>query len=126
MSDLSAHLSRLKTLAAKATPGPYYRAPDDASDTVEHENSGLAMVETGRQDDWPIARLCEHPTADYLAACSPDVIAALVAVTEAVEELGVAAQVNDVKTVADLQACLDRYRVTATLERLAEVLGSRG
>jgi len=73
--------SELKTLlevAEKATPGPYFTAPDAAHDAPDHENSGLAMIDTGRADDWPIARLCEWNAARFIAAFDPTTCAKLV------------------------------------------------
>lgn len=60
--------ARLRELHAKAIQGPYFVSVDDADDCPDHQNSGLAMIDTGRQHDWPVARLCEWPTAKYIAA----------------------------------------------------------
>jgi hypothetical protein len=68
----------LLSVAEKATPGPYFTAADDAHDAPDHENSGLAMVETGRSEDWWIARLIEWPTANFIAAFDPTTCAELV------------------------------------------------
>lgn len=65
-------------IAEKAIPGPYFTAPDAAHDAPDHENSGLAMVETGRSEDWWIARLIEWPTANFIAAFDPSTCAELV------------------------------------------------
>ena len=46
---------------------PWYVSGDDAADT-EHQESGLALVDTGRTQDWPIARLCEWHTAEFIAS----------------------------------------------------------
>lgn len=48
--------------------GPYFVTADDAEDTIDHRHSGLAKVDTGRSGDWPIARLCEWPTAQMIAS----------------------------------------------------------
>ena len=53
-------------LSEKAIQTPYFVGEDDAEDTP-HINSGLALVDTGRIEDWPVARLCEWPTANYIA-----------------------------------------------------------
>lgn len=71
-------LDGLLALAEKATPGPYYVALDDAEECGPHANSGLSLVDTGRDGDWPIARLCETSSANLIAALSPEVVAALV------------------------------------------------
>jgi hypothetical protein len=56
---------------SKHTPTPYYVGPDAALDCPDHANSGLALVDTGRANDWPIARLCEWHTAEFIArACN--------------------------------------------------------
>lgn len=67
-------LAALKEVAEKAhksIPGPYFVASDDAHDVPDHKDSGLALVETGRSDDWWVARLCEWPTAKFIAAFDP-------------------------------------------------------
>ena len=61
-------LARLRSLHEKATPGPVFVAADCADDTIAHRDSGLALIDTGRQEDWPIARLCHWPDAEYIAA----------------------------------------------------------
>ena len=53
---------------SKPTEGPWYVGADDAADCPSHKNSGLAMVDTGRSADWPIARLVEWNNAPLLAA----------------------------------------------------------
>jgi hypothetical protein len=65
---------------AERTEGPYYVSADDAHDCPPHRDSGLAMVDTGRANDWPIARLCEWHNAEFIArACNAhgDLLAAL-------------------------------------------------
>ena len=51
-----------------ATEGPYFVGCDEAHDCEPHRESGLAMVDTGRESDWPIARLCEWKSARSIAA----------------------------------------------------------
>lgn len=70
-------LAEIEQAVAKATPGPYYVAADDAADTVDHAGSGLSLVDTGRHGDWPIARLCETNNADLIALCDPATVASL-------------------------------------------------
>lgn len=72
--------------AQAATPGPYYTAPDPAPESP-HADSGLSMIETGRQGDWPPAMLMEAPQADYFAACTPERIQKLLAVAAAGERV---------------------------------------
>lgn len=50
-------------------PGPYFVAADDAEDCPDHANSGLAMIDTGRDSDWPVARLMEWDMAARVHAC---------------------------------------------------------
>lgn len=51
--------------------GPYYVRNDTATDCPAHSNSGLALVDTlvdtRRDSDWPVARLCEWPMARRIA-----------------------------------------------------------
>lgn len=54
---------------SKHTPGPYFLDADDAEDCPDHANSGLAMIDTGRESDWPIARLMEWHNAKRVHAC---------------------------------------------------------
>lgn len=77
--------SALRKLAAKAPEGPWFAAEDPADDAKPHKGSGLALVDTGRQSDWPIARLTEWNTASYLAAVDPQTVLALLARAEAAE-----------------------------------------
>ena len=69
-------MTKMRELAQKATPGPWTTLNDSALDTLDHRYSGLALVETGRQSNWPIARLCEWSNAYFIAACSPERILA--------------------------------------------------
>lgn len=66
----------------KHTEGPWFAAHDMALDCPAHTNSGLAMVDTGRESDWPIARLCEWNNVKLIAA-APDLLKALEALLEA-------------------------------------------
>jgi hypothetical protein len=80
-------LQELETLARAATPGPYYVALDDAEECGPHRNSGLSLVDTGRTGDWPIARLCETPSANLIAALSPERVLALLAIVRAADAM---------------------------------------
>ena len=57
----------------KYTEGPWFVAGDDALDCPDHANSGLALVDTGRYEDWPIARLCEWNNA-LLISVAPQLV----------------------------------------------------
>lgn len=70
-------LEKLRALALAAPEGPYFAAEDPADDARPHRGSGLALVDTGRASDWPIARLTEWNTARYLAAVHPQAVLAL-------------------------------------------------
>jgi Protein of unknown function (DUF551). len=67
MNDVSELVRRIESLAEKATPGPYFISGDDAADTTAHRNSGLALIDTGRNEDWPVLRLGEWPTTRFIA-----------------------------------------------------------
>jgi hypothetical protein len=71
---------------SKHTPGPWHIGPDDADDCPEHCNSGLALVDTGRVSDWPIARLCEWNNARLIAA-APELYEACRDCANAIEQL---------------------------------------
>lgn len=60
-------IARLDALFKTAPELPYYVASDDAGDVITHKKSGLALVDTGRYEDWPIARLCEWSSANLIA-----------------------------------------------------------
>lgn len=81
------NLDELRKLAEAATPGPYFVGNDAAEDAPDHTNSGLSMVDTGRTEDWPIARLCETPSANLIAALSPERILAMLDMIEAADGL---------------------------------------
>jgi hypothetical protein len=70
-------LARLRELAQRVAEGPYFVALDDAEECGPHANSGLSLVETGRREDWPIARLCETQSANWIAATDPQTILSL-------------------------------------------------
>jgi hypothetical protein len=73
-----ARLKELLAICRKAPEGPYFADADAAEDCPDHRHSGLAMVDTGRSADWPIARLCEWPTAKFIEAFDPTTCAALI------------------------------------------------
>lgn len=66
--ELNKLIAEIDALAEKATPGPVFIGDDDAEDTIAHKNSGLALIDTGRRGDWPIARLQEWNEARFYAA----------------------------------------------------------
>jgi len=57
----------IRELLAKIPEGPWFTSFDDAEECGPHSHLGLALVETGRESDWPIARLCEWPQANFIA-----------------------------------------------------------
>lgn len=60
-----AQLAELEGLRVKATQGPFFLG-DDVADGTPHANSGLALIDTGRAEDWTVASLMEWPTAAYV------------------------------------------------------------
>jgi hypothetical protein len=79
-------IGKLRELAGKATEGPYFADLDDAIDAPDHKKSGLALVDTGRVSDWPIARLIEWDQARYTAALDPSTVTKLLDVVEAARQ----------------------------------------
>lgn len=72
-SDL---VNEARELLSKAPEPPWFVGPDDAHDCPDHKDSGLALVDTGRSGDWPIARLCEWHAARWIQR-SPDLLSQL-------------------------------------------------
>lgn len=70
--DLGRVVHRLMTLPE----WPWFHGGDESNDCPDHKGSGLALVDTGRSEDWPIARLCEWPTAAFIAS-APVLVARL-------------------------------------------------
>lgn len=68
--------SLFPNLEARKTPElvpdlPWFVSHDEAQDCRPHTNSGLAKIDTGRESDWPVARLLEWPTAYFIVrACN--------------------------------------------------------
>lgn len=78
-------------LAAELPGGPWFLGSDSGHASA-HDDSGLALVETGRAEDFSVARLCEWGMARYIAACDPDTIRALLAAADEAERLREALQ----------------------------------
>src|SRR5688572_20127798 len=68
MMDETPNIAQLEALYLTAIQGPYFVGYDEANDCPAHKDSGLALIDTGRTSDWPVARLCEWPTAVFIAA----------------------------------------------------------
>lgn len=68
VAELLALLDDIEVAAKLAIDGPYYIAGDTALDCPDHKQSGLALIDTGRSNDWPVARLCEWRTAEFVVA----------------------------------------------------------
>ena len=64
MTDLSSIVDALLSISE----WPWFVAGDEANDCQPHKDSGLALVDTGRTEDWPIARLCEWDTDKFIAS----------------------------------------------------------
>lgn len=73
---------QIKARRAKITEPPWFVGHDDAKECGPHKNSGLALVDTGRSNDWPVARLCEWPTAEFIANAPADIDCLLAKVAE--------------------------------------------
>lgn len=67
-------LTELRELADKATPGPWVDRHPPGDSWISADVSGLTYI---------VAKGLDDPDARYIAACSPEVIKALVAVAEA-------------------------------------------
>jgi hypothetical protein len=65
--ELKDRIAQLDALSARATQGPYFIANDRARDAPAHRDSGLALIDTGRDGDWPVLRLGEWPTTHFIA-----------------------------------------------------------
>lgn len=65
-------LDEVRSLLASVPEPPWFAADDEANECGPHKQSGLALVDTGRSEDWPIARLCHWPVARFIAA-SPSI-----------------------------------------------------
>lgn len=59
----------------KHTPGPYYAGHDTGKDCPNHAGGGLAVIDTGRESDWPIARHVEWNNVPLLTA-APELLEA--------------------------------------------------
>lgn len=70
-------IKALREKAQQATEGPWFTAADDAEDAPVHTDAGLSLVETGRSNDGPIARLIEGQNAAYIAAVDPQTVLGL-------------------------------------------------
>lgn len=74
-------LTELKELADRATPGPWGVFEDDY-------DKGTLFIGPANQDEghyYVTGNIDSDPDARYIAACSPEVVKALVAVAEAAE-----------------------------------------
>jgi hypothetical protein len=71
----------IEQLLAKVPEDPWFVDADVAEECGPHRHSGLALVDTGRESDWPIARLCEWHTAKFIAA-APSIVRELLAENE--------------------------------------------
>lgn len=65
-------LDEIDAYCTKAIDGPWFVGADKAEECGPHANSGLSLVDTGRSNDWTVARLCEWPTAEFIAQARTD------------------------------------------------------
>ena len=73
MNDSTDRVETIRERRAKLPETPWFVAADDARECGPHTNSGLALVDTGRESDWPIARLCYWPIAEFIANAPDDI-----------------------------------------------------
>lgn len=66
-------MEEIEARITKLPEGPWFAAFDRAKECGPHRDSGLALVDTGRESDWPIARLCEWHAAKFIAASITDI-----------------------------------------------------
>lgn len=95
-------MEQIKARRAKATDPPWFVAGDAAKECGPHADSGLALVDTGRDNDWTVARLCEWPTAEFIANAPTDIDYLISRVAELEAALRESARV--IKTVLLTQA----------------------
>lgn len=110
--SLSVILDEIEARASKATPGPWVVTHDAALECGPHARSGLAMIASLKDDSkfpWPPARLCEWPTARFIAASRSDVPKLVKALRYAVHSMREYSQQHDFDTdseIADITAIL--------------------
>lgn len=125
-SSIMSSLTELKELADKATPGPWAVDDSDPSDVIVRTALDLRWVANignwSRQLPLPPAadndRLRQVYEVDirdarYIAACSPEVIRALVAVAEATERLttpGDMSILDAVQRMSETRVALDALK----------------
>ena len=86
MKPIVSMIEEIEKELKEISEAPWFAAGDCADDCPPHKNSGLALVDTGRSSDWPIARLCHWDVAVFIAK-APERIAALVEYVRANEKL---------------------------------------
>lgn len=102
-------LDELVELYEQMPEGPYFADFDDGGDCPAHANSGLAVVDTGRESDWPIARHCHWPVAKWVVlsrAAMPALLGMLAEKDKRIAELREA-----LKELADSPAEFDDPRI---------------
>lgn len=98
--------------------GPYFVNFDDGSDCPNHANSGLAVVDTGRTEDWPIARHCHWPVAKMIAA-----LPALLATLDEKDRICTGLNALDNARKAEVNSL--RVELQQARERIAELTAAR-
>lgn len=108
-------LELIEKRAEAATEPPYFVSFDEAHDAPDHENSGLAKVDTGRSEDWPIARLCEWPQAEFIAHARDDIPLLCTSVRELMGENERLTSQSFEWTLAELRTMFPNEQVILTL-----------
>jgi hypothetical protein len=112
---LEAKIEAIRLRLVNVPEGPWFVGSDDAPDCRPHRNSGLALVDTGRESDWPIARLCHWPVADFIANAPTDIDTLLSACEKMSAALKHALQTkHDIRTCACVD-CEDSRAALATV-----------
>ena len=98
-------LADLRALAEQATPGPWHSIlPGDVRWSERHKYRCVAF---GKRDSAYTTSALQPPDARYIAACSPEVITALVVVAEAAEGMRRYALATGVSTGSVVEQALD-------------------
>jgi hypothetical protein len=111
--ELPERIDEIRKRRAKVPEPPWFVSFDDAKERGPHRDSGLALVDTGRESDWPIARLCEWPQAEFIAHAPTDIDTLFAALEEAQERIATLRETADRATArADLAAVAPRCGVS--------------
>ncbi len=105
---MSIDLTRLAELAAKATPGPWIADPDDVA-LVVAPCPCCGPIATCHVFGPPGSTSRNCYNTDFIAACSPDIIAGLVAELRAARELANVVRLFEGEVSVTLDSALAAY-----------------